>query len=96
MNKEEFTNFIAKKHSIKKIEAVKVIDMFTSSVIDVMHEKNDCQSISLIGFGSFSVSSVAARDGRNPKDGSPLKISAYKQPKFKSGQRLKDACNGRK
>lgn len=51
------------------------------------------KEISLIGFGSFSVSKIEARNGRNPRTGEALKIAAYNQPKFKVGQKLKDACN---
>ena len=51
------------------------------------------KEISLLGFGNFTVSKVAARDGRNPSTGAALKIAAYNQPKFKVGQKLKSACN---
>jgi nucleoid DNA-binding protein len=51
------------------------------------------KEISLIGFGSFSVQRVEAREGRNPRTGNALKIGAYNQPKFKVGQKLKDAVN---
>ena len=64
--------------------------MFTSSVIDAISKGNE---ISLIGFGSFSVQKVEAREGRNPRTGDTLKIAAYNQPKFKVGQKLKDAVN---
>ena len=64
--------------------------MFTSSVIDALSKGNE---ISLIGFGSFSVQKVEAREGRNPRTGNTLKIAAYNQPKFKVGQKLKDAVN---
>ena len=64
--------------------------MFTSSVIDALSKGN---KISLIGFGSFSVQKVEAREGRNPRTGDTLKIAAYNQPKFKVGQKLKDAVN---
>ena len=64
--------------------------MFTSSVIDAISKGNE---ISLIGFGSFSVQRVEAREGRNPRTGDALKIAAYNQPKFKVGQKLKDAVN---
>jgi len=90
MNKSEFVNYISEKHSCTKIEAEKTIDRFVSSVIDVMGQGNE---ISLVGFGSFSVSKVAARTGRNPRTGAALKIAAYNQPKFKVGQKLKDAVN---
>ena len=64
--------------------------MFTSSVIDALSKGN---KISLIGFGSFSVQKVEAREGRNPRTGNTLKIAAYNQPKFKVGQKLKDTVN---
>lgn len=90
MNKTEFVKHIAQQHSCSQVEADKIIDMFTSSVIDAMEQGNE---ISLIGFGSFSVQRVEAREGRNPRTGDALKIAAYNQPKFKVGQKLKDAVN---
>jgi len=90
MNKQEFIDHIASRHGCTKREAEKAIDIFTSSVIDAMGQGKE---ISLIGFGNFSVSRVEARSGRNPRTGAELKIAAYNQPKFKVGQKLKDACN---
>ena len=90
MNKTEFVKHIAQQHSCSQVEADKIIDMFTSSVIDAMEQGNE---ISLIGSGSFSVQRVEAREGRNPRTGDALKIAAYNQPKFKVGQKLKDAVN---
>lgn len=81
---------IAEQHNCTKIEAEKTIDMFTSSVIDAISKGNQ---ISLIGFGQFTTSKVAARTGRNPATGKAVEISAHNQPKFKAGQKLKDACN---
>jgi DNA-binding protein HU-beta len=92
MNKGEFINYISEKHSCTKVEAEKTIDMFVSSAIDALGSGNE---ISLIGFGNFSVSKMAARDGRNPRTGEAIKINAYNQPKFKVGQKLKDAVNGK-
>jgi len=90
MNKSEFEKYIAEKHSITQKEASKTIDMFTSNVISALGEGKEIQ---LVGFGNFSVSEVAARAGRNPKTGEVLQIAAYKQPRFKVGQKLKDAVN---
>jgi len=90
MNKTEFIKHIAGEHQCTQVEAEKIIDMFTSSVIDAIGKGNE---ISLIGFGNFSVSKVAARTGRNPRTGEELEITAYNQPKFKVGQKLKDAVN---
>ena len=90
MTKKEFIDHIASEHNCTKTEAEKVIDMFVSSVIDALGAGNE---ISLVGFGSFSVSKVAARTGRNPSTGKALEIPARMQVKFKVGQKLKDAVN---
>lgn len=90
MNKQEFVKHIAEQHKCTQVEAEKAIDIFTSSVIDALGEGKE---ISLIGFGSFSVNKVEARERRNPRTGDALKIAAYNQPKFKVGQKLKDAVN---
>ena len=90
MNKAEFVKHIAEQHKCTQVEAEKALDIFTSSVIDAIGKGNE---ISLIGFGNFSVSKVEAKAGRNPRTGEPLQIAAYNQPKFKVGQKLKDACN---
>ena len=75
MNKTEFAKFILKKYSITRGEALKIINMFTGSVTDALSKTNE---LILIGFGSFSVSDVAAREGRNLRDGLSMKIAAYK------------------
>ncbi len=90
MHKEEFSKHIAQQHNITQKAAHDVIDTFTSSVIDAMGQSKE---ISLLGFGNFTVSKVEARKGRNPRTGAELKIAAYNQPKFKVGQKLKDAVN---
>ena len=77
-------------HKCTKVEAEQVINMFTSSVIDAIEQGKE---ISLLGFGNFTVSKIAARNGRNPSTGAALKIAAYNQPKFKVGSKLKEDCN---
>ncbi|NRB11441.1 MAG: HU family DNA-binding protein [Rickettsiaceae bacterium] len=90
MNKSEFVSYIAENHQMTKAEATKVIDIFIESVTSALKNKDDVQ---LIGFGSFSVSDIAARSGHNPQTGETITIPARRQPKFKAGQKLKDACN---
>ena len=90
MNKGDFITYISKKHSTSKADAEKIIDMFTSSAMDALGDGNE---ISLMGFGNFSVSKVAARDGRNPQTGTTIKISAYNQVRFKVGKKMKEAVN---
>ena len=92
MNKKEFARHISDEHSCTLTEANRIIDLFTNSVISGLREDKD---ISLIGFGNFSVSTISARDGRNPRTGESLKIAAHNQLKFKAGQNLKDSVNKR-
>lgn len=90
MTKQEFITYISKQHGCTKVKAEEVIDIFVSSVINALGEGKE---ISLVGFGNFSVSKVSARAGRNPRSGEEMQIPAYNQPRFKAGQKLKDACN---
>ena len=90
MNKQEFVAYIAKENDLTQREAEQSIDIFVSSTIKALGEGNE---ISLVGFGNFSVRKVEARPGRNPQTGAAIQIKAYNQPKFKTGQKLKDACN---
>jgi nucleoid DNA-binding protein len=87
MNKVELINEVAKA-TCSKAEAGKAIDAFLGAVKKAL-KKGD--TVSLIGFGTFSVAKRAARKGRNPQTGAPLKIAAKKVPKFKAGKALKDA-----
>ena len=50
--------------------------------------------VQLIGFGTFEVKEVAAREGRNPKTGEIIKIDACKKPSFSASKVLKDQVNG--
>lgn len=90
MNKQEFVTYMATKYSCTKVKAEQATDMFTSSVIELVGQGNE---ISLVGFGQFSTSNMAARSGRNPRNGEAVQIKAYTKPKFQAGKKLKDACN---
>ena len=63
-----------------------MIDAVTTSL-----KNND--SVTLVGFGTFSVGERAARSGRNPRTGEVIKIKSAKVPKFRAGKLLKDAVN---
>jgi DNA-binding protein HU-beta len=88
--KQGFIEQIASQHGCTKKEAEKVIDMFTYSVIEAMREGKE---INLIGFGSFSIMQIAARNGINPRTRESINIQAYNKPRFKAGEKLKKACN---
>jgi len=92
MNKNNFITYISDKHTITKVEAEKIIDMFTSSTIGAIGEGNE---ISLVGFGNFTVSPVNARLGRNPQTGEEVQIKAHNQLRFKVSQKMKDIVNNR-
>ena len=90
MNKAEFVTFMADKNNCSKADATRALDMVTESVTK---ELGGAQDVALVGFGSFYVQSRKAREGRNPKTGEKMHIKAYKQPAFRAGKKLKDACN---
>ena len=90
MTKNELIEKIAGDAGITKKEAGEALKTFTGSVSDAL-AKGD--SISLVGFGAFSISNRAARTGRNPQTGATIQIKASKAPKFKAGKGLKDAVN---
>lgn len=90
MNKTELIEHIADKSDISKAAAARAL----TSIIDAVKKtlkKGD--TVTLVGFGTFSVSKRAARTGRNPRTGAALKIKAAKVPRFKPGKALKDALN---
>lgn len=85
MNKAELIDAIAASAGITKADAKKALDAFIESTTDSL-KKGD--RISLVGFGSFSVSERKARTGRNPQTGKEIKIPAKKVVKFKAGSDL--------
>lgn len=93
MNKSELIEALAAKSELSKAAAGRAIDDLTDIITETLTQGD---VISLIGFGSFSVSERAARVGRNPQTGAELKIAASKSPKFTAGAKLKAAVNGKK
>jgi DNA-binding protein HU-beta len=90
MNKSELIDSIADAAGISKADAGRALDATTSSIAKALKEGN---SVSLVGFGTFTVRHRAARTGRNPRTGENIKIKASNNPAFKAGKALKDAVN---
>ena len=90
MNKTELVAAIAEQAEISKKDAEKALKAFTDVVAE---ELKKGEKIQLVGFGTFEVSTRAAREGRNPQTGETMKIEASKAPKFKAGKALKDMVN---
>ena len=93
MNKTELIDAIAEEAGLSKADAKKALEAFLASIEKTL-KKGD--KISLVGFGSWSVSEKPAREGRNPKTGETIKIAAKKVAKFKPGADLADAVAGAK
>lgn len=90
MNKTELIDAIAEQAGITKEQAKKALTAFLTSVEETL-KKGD--KVSLIGFGSFSVTEKPAREGRNPQTGKTMQIAAKKVVKFKAGSELAEAVN---
>jgi DNA-binding protein HU-beta len=90
VNKTELIEHIATKSDISKAAATRALASIIEAVKKTL-KKGD--TVTLVGFGTFSVSKRAARLGRNPRTGAALKIKAAKVPRFKPGKGLKDALN---
>jgi DNA-binding protein HU-beta len=85
MNKAELIAQIAEDASVTKTQANAALDSFVGAVTKTL-KKGD--KVTLVGFGTFSVSKRAARTGRNPQTGAAIKIKAKKVAKFKAGKEL--------
>lgn len=85
MNKSDLITKIADEASITKTQANAALDAFVEAVAKTL-KKGD--KVTLVGFGTFSVTKRAARNGRNPKTGAAIKIKAKKVAKFKAGKEL--------
>jgi len=90
VNKTELIEHIAKQADISKAAATRSLDAMIGAV-KVTLKKNG--TVTLVGFGTFSVGVRQARTGRNPRTGEAIKIKKAKVPKFKPGKGLKDAVN---
>ena len=88
MTKEELIAKASEDAGITKAASAKALASILSSIEGAL-AKGD--KVSLVGFGTFSVSHRAARTGRNPATGAAIKISAANVPKFKAGKKLKEA-----
>ncbi|MDO9316262.1 MAG: HU family DNA-binding protein [Burkholderiaceae bacterium] len=88
MNKSELIEHIAKQADISKAAAGRALEALIGGVKSTLKKNN---SVTLVGFGTFSVTKRAARAGRNPRTGAAIKIKAAKVPKFRPGKALKDA-----
>ncbi len=88
MNKAELISAIAAESGLSKADSKKALDAFVSTVSKTLKSGD---KVSLIGFGTFSVSERSARTGINPSTKASIAIPAKKVAKFKAGAELSDA-----
>lgn len=87
MNKADLIKKMANEAEVTQNQANKA---FNALIESVSHGLSKGDRITIVGFGTFSVSKRKARTGRNPKTGKPLQIPARKVPKFTPGKSLKE------
>ena len=88
MTKAEIIEQMAKDADISKAAAGNALNSFIGSITKSVKKGN---KVTLVGFGTFSITKRKARDGRNPRTGETIKIKASKSPKFTAGKAFKDA-----
>ena len=93
MSKGDLIESVAKSAALSKVKATVAVNAVLDSITKSLKKG---KSVSLVGFGSFSVVKRKARNGRNPQTGKTIKIKATKAPKFKAGKGLKDAVAGKR
>lgn len=92
MNKAELIRAVADRAGITKAQATAAVVQVISGVTAALRSGD---KVTLVGFGTFSVTSRGARTGRNPRDNQPIKIAAKRVAKFKPGKQLADEVNGK-
>jgi DNA-binding protein HU-beta len=93
MNKSELIEATAKAADISKAAADRALSAVIDAVVTAVAKG---ETVTLVGFGSFKPAKRAARTGKNPKTGAPLKIAATTVPKFAAGAGFKAAVAGKK
>ena len=90
MNKSDLVDAVASSADLTKASAARAVDATLDAIGGAL---GNGDSVSLVGFGTFSVRHRAARDGRNPQTGATIKIPAKKVVKFKAGAELSSSVN---
>ncbi len=88
MTKMELIDKVASGAALSKADASRALDSTLDAIKGALKKG---QKVTLVGFGTFSVTKRKARKGRNPRTGQVINIPAAKTPKFTSGKALKDA-----
>ena len=93
LNKAQLIASVATEAGLSKVAAEKAVKSTFDSITKSLKKG---ESVTLIGFGTFSVYKRAARKGKNPRTGETIKIAARKVPKFKAGKALSEMVDKKK
>ena len=90
MTKTDLVNVVAAETEVSK----KTVDAVVNSVLEaIANALKENDKVQLMGFGTFEVKTVAARDGHNPKTGEAIQIPESKKVSFSASKTLKDSLN---
>jgi DNA-binding protein HU-beta len=90
VNKSEFVDQVASRSGLARKDAAAAVDAALETIQDALTRGSE---VNFTGFGKFSVTERAARQGVNPATGEKIQIAASKAPKFTAGSALKSAVN---
>jgi DNA-binding protein HU-beta len=90
MTKQELVEKMAAKSGLTKADSERALNAFQEVVSEELSKGG---KVTMTGFGTFATSKRAAREGRNPRTGEPVKIAARNAVSFKVGSKLKEAVN---
>lgn len=87
MTKAELISRIVNETNMKKVEVERVLSAFLGEVRNILQDQG---KLTLTGFGTFRIIKRAAREGRNPQTGAPIRIPATRVVRFKPGKELRE------
>ena len=90
MKKSDLASHVATQTSLPKVAADGAVTAVFAAISDALARE---EAVTIAGFGTFSTKRRPARQGRNPRTGESITISASKVPSFKAGKTLRDAVN---
>ena len=90
MTKSEFVDQVASNKGLSKKEAEGAVDAVLDTIQGVLQRGGE---VTFTGFGKFHVAQRGARQGKHPRTGEPIQISASRVPRFSAGAKLKQSVN---
>lgn len=90
MTKTELVKAIAAKAELTNAQSAKALDAFIEAITDALKAG---EKLALVGFGTFELKDIPAKEGINPATGAKIQIAASKKPVLKFGKAYKDSFN---